>query len=176
MQTNPPTNDDNQNDQNSDQKDDTQNTDSEHSSGQTPSTEETDYESLYLRAKADLENYRRQVEKDRIDFGKFANENLIVQLLPVLDNFQRAANHLPENLKDDEWVKGITGIEKQFEQILESAGLKKIAAKTGADCDTNLHEAIATGEGESGKILEVIEEGYELNGKVLRAAKVKVGQ
>jgi molecular chaperone GrpE len=137
---------------------------------------ETDYESLYLRAKADLENYRKQVERDKSEFAKFASENLITQLLPILNNFQRAKTHLPEGLQDDEWAKGIMGVEKQFEQVLESAGLQKIEINIGESCDTTLHEAIATGEGKSGEILEVIEAGYELNGKVLRAAKVKVGQ
>ncbi len=134
-----------------------------------------DFESLYLRACADLENYRKQVEKDQQDSAKFASERFLITILPVLDNFKRAANHLPTELKKDEWVKGVTGIEKQFEQTLESLGLKKIEAKVGDACDANKHEAIATGEGESGKIIEVVEEGYELNEKVLRAAKVRVG-
>jgi len=138
--------------------------------------EKNDFEEKYLRACADLENYRKQVEKDKQDFSKFANENCLAALLPILDNFKRATNHLPEDLADSDWVKGIAGIEKQLEQTLESLGLRKIEAKIGEDYDAGKHEVIATTEGESGKILEVLEEGYELNGKVIRASKVKVGK
>ncbi|MFH0834675.1 MAG: nucleotide exchange factor GrpE [Patescibacteria group bacterium] len=146
----------------------------------TPTTDESkienDFEEKYLRARAELENFRKQVERNKIEFSKFANENCLAALLPVLENFKRAANHLPENLKNDEWAKGISAIEKQFESTLESLGLRKVAAEIGADFDANRHEVIATGEGESGKILEVVEDGYELNGKILRATKVRVGE
>jgi len=153
-----------------------QSEDSQNKKEITPEKDEIDFESLYLRAKADLENYRRQVERDQQNFAKFAGENTLIALLPILDNFKRAATHLPEDLEKNEWVKGITGIEKQFEQTLENLGLQKIKAQIGKICDAHLHEAIAIGDGESGKILEILEEGYELNGKVLRASKVKVGK
>lgn len=135
-----------------------------------------DFEEKYLRACADLENFRKQVERDKTDFAKFANENCLVALLPILDNFKRAATHLPENLKNDEWVRGVTEVEKQFEQTLENLGLQKIKAKIGELADVTRHEAIATGEGKSGEILKVIEDGYELNNKILRAAKIQVGK
>ena len=147
--------------------DDTQN--------QQPSKNEIDLEEKYLRALAELENFRKKVERDKQDFAKLANENALVALLPILDNFKRASEHLPADLKDDEWAKGIAGIEKQFEQTLASLGLRRIEVKAGDVGDARRCEAIATGDGESGKILEVLEEGYELNGKVLRATKVKVG-
>jgi molecular chaperone GrpE len=137
--------------------------------------DQNDFEEKYLRALADLENYRQQVEREKTELVKFANENLITQLLPILDNFQRAAAHLPEDLKNNKWINGITGIEKQFEQTLENLSLKKIKPELGNFCDANKHEIIAVGEGEKDTILEIFEEGYELNGKILRAAKVKVG-
>ncbi|MCF7845994.1 MAG: nucleotide exchange factor GrpE [Candidatus Peribacteraceae bacterium] len=135
-----------------------------------------DFEEKYLRALAELENFRKQVERDKTDLAKFANENCLSALLPVLDNFKRAAAHLPEGLKKNEWASGVSSIEKQFEATLTDLGLRRIEAKTGDPVDVNRHEAIATGAGESGIILEVIEDGYELNGKVLRAAKVRVGE
>ncbi len=153
---NPPTNDDDQN--------------------QQPPKDEIDFEEKYLRALAETENFRKKVERDKSEFAKLANENALVALLPVLDNFKRASEHLPADLENDEWAKGIAGIEKQFEQTLESLGLQRIAVKAGDACDALKHEAIATGNGENGKILEVLEEGYELNGKILRAAKVRVGR
>ncbi|MBU1089780.1 nucleotide exchange factor GrpE [Patescibacteria group bacterium] len=143
---------------------------------QQPSKDEIDFEEKYLRTLAELENFRKKVEREKTEFAKFANENTLAALLPVLDNFKRAGGHLPADLEKNEWVKGIAGIEKQLEQTLESLGLRRIEVKAGDRCDAVKHEAIATGNGESGKILEVLEEGYELNGKVLRAAKVRVGK
>ena len=153
--SNPPTDDDSQN---------------------PPAKNEVDFEEKYLRTAAELENFRKQVERDKIDFAKFAGENIFTALLPILENFKRAANHLPENLKDDEWVRGVAEVEKQFETTLDNLGLQKIKAKIGEDCDPNRHEIIATSDGKSGEILEILEDGYELNGKVLRAAKIKVGK
>jgi len=135
-----------------------------------------EFEKKWKRALADLENYRRQVERDRVELIKFANENTIITLLPVLDNFKRAAEHLPPEFTENEWAKGINAIEKQFEQVLESLGLQKITAEIGKDCNPIQHEMIAIGDGKSGKILEVLEDGYELAGKVLRAVKVRVGK
>ena len=137
---------------------------------------QNDFEEKYLRAAAELENFRRQVEREKVERAKFANEACLAALLPVFENFKRAAQHLPEGLKNDDWAKGVSAIEKQFEATLESLGLRKVAAEIGSDFDANRHEVIATGEGKSGKILEVIEDGYELNGKILRSAKVRVGE
>lgn len=140
-----------------------------------PEEETNNFKEKWQRAVADLENYRKQVERDRIEFSKFASEQCLTALLPVLENFKRAADHLPEDLTENDWAKGIKSIEKQLEQTLAELGLKKIEAKIGEACDPNKHEMIATGEGEKGAIIEVLEDGFELNGKVLRAAKVKVG-
>ena len=145
-------------------------------SQQQPSKDEIDFEEKYLRALAELENFRKKVERDKQDFVKLANENALAALLPVLDNFKRASKHLPADLKKNEWAKGIAGIENQFEQTLASLGLRRIEVKAGDACDARRCKAIATGDGESGKILKVLEEGYELNGKVLRAVKVLVGK
>lgn len=136
---------------------------------------ENDFEEKYLRACADLENFRKKVERDKIEFAKFAGENILTALLPVLENFKRASTHRPENLAENEWADGIAAIEKQFESTLDELGLRKINAKIEDDFDANRHEVIATGAGESGKILEVVEDGFELNGKILRAAKVRAG-
>ncbi|MFH0775996.1 MAG: nucleotide exchange factor GrpE [Patescibacteria group bacterium] len=136
---------------------------------------DSDFEEKYLRALAELENFRKQVERDRAERAKFANANCLAAILPVLDNFKRAAAHLPENLQKDDWAVGISAIEKQFESTLENLGLRKITVEPGESLDANRHEAIAVGPGEAGKILEIIDDGYELNGKILRAAKVRVG-
>jgi len=147
---------------------------------QNPLTDEpkikNDFEEKYLRACADLENFRKQVERDKIEFAKFAGENILIALLPVLENFKRANTHRPTDLKKNEWADGISAIEKQFETTLENFGLRKIEANVGDNFDANQHEVIATGKGENGKILELVENGFELNGKILRAAKIRVGK
>ena len=135
-----------------------------------------DLEDKWKRCAAELENYRKQVEKDRVDFAQFANSQALIALLPVLDNFKRANTHLPEDLQKNEWVKGVASIEAQLEATLKDLGLQELEVKVGDEVNPNLHEVVATGEGESGKILDVLEAGYELHGKILRAAKVRVGK
>ena len=129
---------------------------------------------LAARAQADLQNAKVRMTKDRDEIGKFASEGALVRLLPVIDHFQRAFQHLPGELKSHEWVKGISAIEQDFMTQVKALGLKKIES-LGKPVDASCHEVLMTGEGEEGKILEVFEEGYELNGKVLRVAKVRVG-
>lgn len=132
-------------------------------------------EEKWKRALADLANYKRQVEQERIGFASFANEKLLSKILPVLDNFKRATGQIPAEIKDNNWTTGITAIETQLEQTLSEAGLRKIKANVGDSCDPACHETIATGPGKTGTILELLEDGWEIQGKVLRPAKVKVG-
>jgi molecular chaperone GrpE len=166
--TNPPT-EDNSNQQKSDKNNSNQNP-SNNNHG-TP-----DFETKWKRAIADLENFRKQVERERSDSLKFANEIVLETLIPVFDNFCRASAHLPTEIAKNEWARGILQIEKQFEETLNNLGLKKISAKIGQSADPIQHQIVATGEGKSGEILEILEEGYELNGKILRPTKVKVGK
>ncbi len=129
---------------------------------------------LAARSQADLQNAKQRMERDARDLRQFAAESILVRLLPTIDNFQRAFQHLPEDLKNHEWVKGVAGIEQDLVKQVSEMGLKKIES-LGQPVDTHRHEVITTGEGEEGEITEVFEEGYELNGKVIRPAKVKVG-
>lgn len=126
------------------------------------------------RAQADLQNAKIRMEKDQKDLGKFATESVLKKLLPVVDNFQRAFQHLPEELKDHEWVRGVATIEQDFMRITNEMGLRKIESR-GTQVDTAKHEVLTIGPGKEGEIIEIFEEGYELNGRVLRPAKVKVG-
>ena len=133
------------------------------------------YRDLAARAQADLQNAKARVEKDRAEVGKFATEALIVRLLPTIENFQRAFQHLPDELKKNEWVKGITAVEQELMRQMADVGLTRMHS-LGQPIDPQRHEALLTGPGEAGKVIEVLEEGYELHGKPLRTAKVKVGQ
>lgn len=126
------------------------------------------------RAQADLQNAKVRLERDTDDLRKFATQGMILKLLPIIDNFQRAFQHLPEDLKNHEWVKGVGAIEQDFIKQLSVMGLQKIES-LGAQVDTAKHEVITVGPGKEGEIIEVFEEGYALNGKPLRPAKVRVG-
>ncbi len=129
---------------------------------------------LAARAQADLQNAKVRMQKDGDEIRKFAGEMLIKKLLPVIDNFQRAFQHLPADLKSHEWVKGITAIEQDLMRQMAEMGLKKMEVM-GQQVDTAKHEVLTVGDGKEGEVIEVFEEGYELNGKVIRPAKVKVG-
>lgn len=126
------------------------------------------------RAMADLQNFKKRMEEEKRQFAKFASANVFIEILPVFDSFERAANHLPEELEDNEWVKGIEGIIKQFEQIMDKFNIKKMKTE-GEKFDPEKHEAVASEKGEKDIILEELEAGYMMDEYVLRPAKVKVG-
>lgn len=132
------------------------------------------FKDVAARAQADLQNAKARLERDREELGSFAIASVLKRLLPVVDNFQRAFGHLPEALKGDEWAKGVQAIEQDLVKILSEIGLKKMES-LGESADPERHEVLTAGPGEQDIITEVFEDGYELNGKVVRVAKVKVG-
>ncbi len=132
------------------------------------------FREVAARAQADLQNAKARMERERDELGSFAIGTVLKRLLPVVDNFQRAFGHLPEALKGDEWAKGVSAIEQDLVKILAEIGLKKMES-LGQPADPEKHEVLTAGPGAQGVITEVFEDGYELKGKVLRVAKVKVG-
>lgn len=133
----------------------------------------------YLRLYSDFDNYRKRTIKERIELSKTASEEVIIELLPVLDDFERA-NKSNEASKDCEAIKdGINLIYSKFKSTLERNGLKSIEA-IGKEFDTDYHEAItqipAPSDDLKGKIVDEIEKGYQLNDKVIRFSKVVIGQ
>lgn len=131
--------------------------------------------SLLQRVQADFENYKKRTQKEREEFTKYANTDMILRILPVLDNFKLALSHQPKELKGDGWVEGIWHIERQLEQILTDEGVKKIPTE-GQKFDPNLHEAVeeVASEGPPHQIVEEVLAGYMLGDKIIRHAKVKV--
>lgn len=125
------------------------------------------------RAVADLQNYKRRIEEDQKNFVQFAVSGLLLELLPILNNFERAIKHIPD--ETSEFGKGIIQIYNHLKQILEKAGLTQIQADPGTIFNPNFHEALLQGQGEKDKITEELEKGYMLGEKVLKPAKVKVG-
>lgn len=130
---------------------------------------------LAARAQADLQNAKGRMERDGEDIRKFAAEAVLRRFLPTVDNFQRAFAHLPEDLKNHEWVKGVQVMEQEFLKQAAELGLKKFSP-LGQAVDTARHEVLLTGPGAADTVIEVLEDGYELHDKVLRPAKVKVGE
>jgi molecular chaperone GrpE len=133
----------------------------------------------FIRLYAEFENFRRRSNKERLEVISSANAGLLKDLLPVLDDFERAIIN-NDQVTDIEIVKeGFALIQNKFKSILDSKGLKEMNAK-GEPFDSELHEAIAnipvSEEEQKGKVIDDIEKGYYLNDKVIRFAKVVVGQ
>lgn len=129
---------------------------------------------LAARAQADLQNAKERMEREAREIRQYALEGTINKLLPTIDNFARAFAHLPEDLQNNEWVKGVQSVENDLMKMLSEAGLKKIES-LGQPIDASRHEVLQMGPGAENTVTEVFEEGYELNGRVLRPAKVKAG-
>ena len=139
-----------------------------------------DQKDKYLRLLADFENFRRRTAKEKIDFLEQANAKLILELLPVLDDFERAAKSMDAPETSIESVKnGITLVYGKFLKSLERQGLMPIHSN-GEVFDVEKHEAItqipAPTEDMKGKIVDTVEKGYTLGEKVVRFAKVVIGQ
>lgn len=148
------------------------NTDAEETPKEDKSADD-DMANKYVRLMAEFQNYKKRVSKEKDDLRSYANENLVLSLLEVLDNFERALQH---DTDDEGFVTGMQMIFKQMLDKLNKAGLEEIQA-LGADFDPNFHNAVLTGDDpqyESGKVTDVMQKGYTLNGKVIRAAMVKV--
>lgn len=129
---------------------------------------------LAARAQADLQNAKGRMEKEAQEMRTYAVESMVGRLLPTVDNFQRAFAHLPEDLKDHDWVKGLQAVEQAFIRELSDVGLHQIES-LGQPINPEHHEVLQAGPGEKDVITEVFDEGYLLHEKVLRPAKVKVG-
>ncbi len=131
----------------------------------------------YLRLYSEFDNYRKRTIKEKIEFSKTASSEVIAILLPVLDDFERAINALGTSVQENEAVKdGVVLIYNKLLNILTQQGLEQMKT-IGHDFDTDFHEAITNipAPDQKGKVIDEIEKGYLLNGKVIRFAKVVVG-
>jgi molecular chaperone GrpE len=130
-----------------------------------------------LRRQAEFENYRKRTERDKAEFYQRARADVLMEMLPVIDNFERALSSLEKSGSADESFKhGVELIHKQFKDTLTKLGLQPIEA-VGRAFDPNLHEAVTmepTDEHEENTVVEEFERGYKLGDKLLRPAKVKV--
>lgn len=130
-----------------------------------------------LRIQAEFQNYKRRTEKEKSEIYKYANEKIVVELLVVMDNLDRALESISHNVEDHQNVlNGVEMIKKSFEDLLEKEGVKVIEA-VNQPFDPNLHHAVMTEEKDdcdADIVIEEFQKGYKLNDKVVRPAMVKV--
>ena len=129
------------------------------------------------RLRADFENYRKRVDGEKLSARQDGEVRAIMKLLPVIDTIERAVAHIPADIADHQWVKGVAGLVKQLEKMLGELNLVKIDAAKGTEFNPDIHQAIQfneESEGEKEVIAEELQPGYTLNGTPIRHAMVKV--
>ncbi len=138
-----------------------------------------DLKDKWLRSVAEFENYRKRTLKERAELILNGGEKVITAILPILDDMERAIESGAKTDDPEVLREGMTLIHQKFMKTLEAQGVSKIETKD-ADFDTDVHEAVAMvpgmGDDKKGKVIDCLQEGYKLNDKVIRHAKVAVGQ
>ncbi|MGE5596041.1 MAG: nucleotide exchange factor GrpE [Hyphomicrobiales bacterium] len=132
------------------------------------------YYKNWQRSAADFINYKRRVEQERGEMSRFASAALVINLLPVYDDLERAVESVDAQLAGLNWVQGVIAIQRKFRSMLESMGVTEVQA-AGESFDPAMHEAVARQPGPEGKVLHVVQKGYRLGDKVIRPAMVIVG-
>ncbi|MDP1619977.1 MAG: nucleotide exchange factor GrpE [Candidatus Moranbacteria bacterium] len=144
---------------------------------------EAEYLDGWKRCQADFENYKKRQAESQKDLIRYSTQNIVLQILPVIDNFHSATGHIPENQKEDPWVTGIMYIQKQLEQVLTDNGVTEMETKAGDNFDPARHEAVEDRECKSckskdykfqNKIKRIVARGYRMGDKVVRPARVIV--
>lgn len=126
------------------------------------------------RERADAVNLRRRAEEERLKMAGFYKANVVRELLPVIDNFERALRHVPKDMEKHEYVKGVQGVAKQFEEILAKLGVDRIKT-VGEPFNPEVHEAVSHEEGDGEEVVsEELQSGYKIDDEVIRPAMVRV--
>jgi molecular chaperone GrpE len=128
----------------------------------------------WQRAQADFVNFKRFAEQEKTETSKFANVNLLVSILPILDDFERALAAIPPEENNQKWVEGLKLIGRKFRDTLEKQGVTQIQA-LGMEFDPYIMDAITIGKGLKDMVVQELERGYKLQDKVIRPSKVVVG-
>ena len=139
-----------------------------------------DVKDKYLRLYSEFDNFRRRTSKEKLDLVSTANEELMIELLPVLDDFERGIKAMEaENSDANGLMEGVMLIYNKFKNVIDKKGLKLMETNPGDDFNSEIHDAItqipAPEKKLKGKIVDTIEKGYYLNEKVIRYAKVVTG-
>lgn len=133
-----------------------------------------EYLANWQRAQADYINYKRRAEKEKDEIGEFTRCQVILGILPILDDFERALSAVPEDAAGSGWVDGVKMIEKKLRNALETQGVCSIES-LGESFDPYQHEAVRQDYGEEGIVLAEVQKGYKLNDRVIRPSRVVVG-
>jgi len=128
----------------------------------------------WQRAQADFINYKRRTEQEKEEINQFAKATLILDLLPALDDLERAFTVIPPRLTKASWVDGIKLIGRKLQTTLEAQGLSEIKA-VGTPFNPHLHEAVRQDKGKEGVVIEEVQKGYKFRDKIIRPSKVVVG-
>ena len=140
----------------------------------------------WKRCQADFENYKKIQAEKQSEMVKYACSSVILQVIPILDNFHASTDHIPQDQKDNPWVTGIMYIQKQLETVLADNGVEAIEPEVGDEFDPMVHEAVSDSNDsnkytndsnveKAGIINKVILKGYKMGERVIRAARVVVG-
>ena len=139
----------------------------------------TEYLDGWQRARAEFANYKRRTEAERTEMSLAAGAEVLKRVLPAVDDFERAVQTLPDDLKDHAWVNGVMLVHRKLINALEGSGLKAIPVQPGDAFDPNIHEAITHEDSEefaSGQIIGEVQRGYKMGERVLRPALVRVAR
>jgi molecular chaperone GrpE len=139
--------------------------------------ESAEHRDQWLRAVADYKNFKRRSDAERIELIRGASADLLLKLLPVMDDLERAMESVTPDIAVSSWYSGFRLIPQKLFAILESQGVSPIQA-IGSDFDPNLHEAVIyeDAEGQEGKVIADLQRGYRLRERILRPSMVKVGK
>jgi molecular chaperone GrpE len=129
----------------------------------------------WQRSAADFVNYKRRVEQERGELARFANAAMVINILPVFDDLERAVETVDAHMAGLNWVQGVVAIHRKFANLLEAMGVAEIPA-AGETFDPAIHEAVARQPGAENTVLHVVQKGYRLGEKVVRPAMVIVGE
>lgn len=129
----------------------------------------------WQRSAADFANYKRRTEQEKSETARIYNAALVINLLPVYDDLERAIGTVDAQMAGLNWVQGVVAIQRKFKSLLDAMGVSEIEAG-GASFDPAQHEAVAKQPGEEGKVLHVVQKGYRLGDRVIRPAMVIVGE
>ncbi len=132
------------------------------------------YLANWQRAQADFANHKRRVEQQMAELGKFANRQLLAEILPAIDDLERAFDAIAPQLAENSWVEGFRLIERKLRTVLETQGMREMET-LGKAFDPNFHEAAGHSPGEDGIIVKELQKGYLLHDRVIRPAMVIVG-
>ena len=140
--------------------------------------ESAEHKDNWLRAAADYRNFKRRADQERAELIRNASAGLVLKLLPVIDDMERALNSVPAEIAATSWFEGIRLIAQKLQTVLESEGVTPIEA-LGQDFNPHLHEAViyeSAEDGQDGKVIAELQKGYKMRDRVLRPTMVKVGK